>query len=72
MLEGSFITKSAADMELLDKARRSPEFSQVLEKLDVERVPSGQRVLITDKEKAVCGIENELIAGYVSCQSIIK
>jgi len=72
VLEGSFITQSAADMTLLDQSRRSTEFTQVLEKLDVERMPSGQRVLITSREKAVCGVENEQFAGFVSCQSIIK
>ncbi|MEF2245754.1 MULTISPECIES: hypothetical protein [unclassified Paenibacillus] len=72
VLEGSFVTQSIGDMELLDQARRTPEFKQVLEKLEVERVPNGQRVLVTDKQKAICGIENEQIAGYVSCQSIIK
>ena len=72
VLEGSYITQTIGDMEQLDQARRTPEFKQVLEKLNVERVASSQRVLITDKQKAVCGIENERIAGYVSCQSIIK
>lgn len=72
VLEGSFVTQSIEDMESLDQARRSTEFKQVLEKLEVERMPEGQRVLVTDKKKAICGIENEQIAGYISCQSIIK